>query len=304
MDKIIETCGGPLERIFLHWHITNWCNYRCSYCPVLQQLTSDFRVEQHAPYKYLMAKLDHIDKPFRICITGGEPTLHPDLHAILNRLADNPMCEDIAMFTNLTRPVKFFEKLNELKEANKIAICASYHPENVKIDVFTERCIAVSKLQPINFSVHVNLVEDKNEWDKSENFIKTMKDLGIDVNPTLLSANENYTPNPTQEFYDRFHKYFETGSEVNFRPVPVTYTDGTSEILKDFEFEMRNLNKFKGYRCTPNTFQILMDGTIINSCNNSVLPLYLKSKNILKEIDCPVNVCPSRAMLQSPKKRQ
>ena len=296
--KEIKSCGiTPAENIYFDWHLTNWCNYKCSYCPVLNVITNDFTKDDHAPYKIVLARLTNVEITFNVCITGGEPTLHPNLIEILQGLVNNNNCQDIALFTNLSRPTPFYEKIKNIN-SNKIVVFASYHPE-FATDKFTERCIEVNNINGLRFSVHVTLSDNKEHWDATIKTLDTLRGNGVNCKPLLLSPNGNYTPNYTDEFYNVFYKYLEdTDDETFFLDVPVEYTDGTKELIKSYDIDRMGLNKFKGYRCTPASYSISIDGKIENTCTRRTAPLLLNNKNLLVEETCPHDICPSRRLLE------
>ncbi len=83
----------------LRLSVTDRCNYRCVYC-----MDPDHR---YMPKRELLS-VDEYVTIARVCaamgvekvrITGGEPTLYPDLLALLEGLADLPL-RDVAMTTN------------------------------------------------------------------------------------------------------------------------------------------------------------------------------------------------------------
>lgn len=108
------TCGGlpsrekrmPLDRFgrtidYLRISLIDHCNLRCVYCMPLQglkftrpdELLSAAEIERVA-----RAALQAGFRKFRL--TGGEPTLRPDLEEIVRRLAALPGVSDLAMTTN------------------------------------------------------------------------------------------------------------------------------------------------------------------------------------------------------------
>lgn len=96
----------PLDRFgreidYLRISLTDHCNLRCVYCMPLSEV-------QYAPPSNAL-KPDEIERivtaaasvGFRkIRLTGGEPTLRPDLVDIVKRVSRVPGIEDVAMTTN------------------------------------------------------------------------------------------------------------------------------------------------------------------------------------------------------------
>lgn len=297
----IKRCGYPtVNYIHFHWHLTNWCNYKCSYCPVLTQIHSNFSQPDHAKdHRITLARLRNIETPFQVCMSGGEPTLHPEIFDILQELESIPMCDDVAVFTNLSRPVKFYEQMNELK-LGKTTMSASYHVEYANDDKFLERAVAISGMEHMKVQIHVSMTDDSTKWDQIKLFMDKSLALGIKCRPTLLLSNNNWQANYTDEFFEIFMPYFEQ-EEEHFKTIPCTFKDDTEGTMKDYEIELKDWNRFKGWNCTPVVYQITIEGDIRNSCTQKAMPLLLSNKNIIRQEICPNDICPSRSMLRFPK---
>ena len=297
--KKIKSSGIPeVETIFFDWPITMWCNYKCTYCPVVEDVTNDFTVGKHTQMHNLtISRLSTVDKPFNICLTGGEPTLHPDFLNIVERLVSIPNCQNLSVFTNLSRPPKFFEKI---VNSDKLVVIASYHPEFAN-DKFLERCLILNS-SALNFSVHLTLSDREEHWDQTEELLKALRENNIIHKPLLLSKTQNYTPVYSSEFDQRFDHYLETAGKNysgndHFKDIPVVYTDGSTELIKDYDMERRGLNKFKGYNCNTVSYLIKMNGVIENTCTQRQVSMSLKDSLVVTE-KCPHETCPGRRFQQ------
>lgn len=96
-DRLIDAHGRTISDLRLS--ITDRCNYRCVYC-----MDPDFR---YMPKRALLKQQEYVTIA-RVCaragvrklrITGGEPTLYPELIALLEELGRLSF-QDIAMTTN------------------------------------------------------------------------------------------------------------------------------------------------------------------------------------------------------------
>jgi hypothetical protein len=244
-----------------------------------------------------------VEQSFNVCITGGEPTLHPHIKDIINELINIPKSQSIAIFTNLTRSVKFFK---ELPSSNKVVVFASYHPE-FATDKFTERCLELSKTG-ILFSVHVTMSDKVMYWEQTRTLIDVLRDSNIPYRPCMLTPTRSYIPNYNDEIVQLITPYLETtgintsGNDF-FKTIDVTYEDGSVKYFKEYEFMLNGMNKFKGYKCTPASYQINMDGKIESTCTRRKIPLQLSNKNLIVTEICPVEVCPSRRLINFYKER-
>ncbi|MGQ0649828.1 MAG: GTP 3',8-cyclase MoaA [Gemmatimonadaceae bacterium] len=104
--------GRSIE--YLRISITDRCNFRCQYCmPVegLQWLPK----KDILSYEEIVAIVSQL-APLglrRLRITGGEPTIRPDLPALIRQLKSVPDIEDIALSTNGVRLPELSASLSE-----------------------------------------------------------------------------------------------------------------------------------------------------------------------------------------------
>lgn len=302
--RSIKSCGlKKSNKAYFAWRLTNWCNYKCSYCPNLRIITDDYRSDEHAIYHNLiLARLKTVQMPFVVCLTGGEPTLYPNIREVMKGLSEIENCVDAVLMTNLSRPVTFYEKINEVA-TSKAVIMASAHPEYVEAERFIDKSVALSKLKPIRYTAHINLVSDPSTWAVSKHLLDTLIGEGVNVKPNMLFATIDSKQNYTQEFYNIFLPYFEANTDGLFHVIDCEFDDGTTAQLNDYQFEIEGLNKFKGYKCKTAAFQITMDGVIQNTCTGRVLPMLLNEKNLVHTETCPKDVCDGRQLLTYHKHR-
>lgn len=99
-DRMIDSHGRTIHDLRLS--VTDRCNYRCVYC-----MDPDFR---YMPKRELLSLKEYLTI-VRVCrklgvrkvrITGGEPTLYPELLPLITELAKMEL-DDIAMTTNGSR---------------------------------------------------------------------------------------------------------------------------------------------------------------------------------------------------------
>jgi len=98
----LDQFGRRIE--YLRISITDRCNFRCQYCMPLEGLPwlpkqEILRYEEIAEVVRQLAPLGLR----RLRITGGEPTIRPQLPSLIRMLRDVPGVEDIALSTNGVR---------------------------------------------------------------------------------------------------------------------------------------------------------------------------------------------------------
>lgn len=120
MGREEESAGGGvtvrwLQRLrfsplFTQLVVIRKCNLSCGYCNEFDKTSSP------VPVAVLCERLDHLKAlgSFAVCLTGGEPTLHPDLPALIRHARSSNKFFRTAMITNgtyLTR--ELVERLND-----------------------------------------------------------------------------------------------------------------------------------------------------------------------------------------------
>ncbi len=127
---LVDQFGRSIE--YLRISVTDRCNFRCQYCMPLEGLPwlpkqEILRYEEIAEIVRQLAPLGLR----RLRITGGEPTIRPQLASLIRLLRVIPGVEDIALSTN---GVKLPEMAAELFDAglNRVNISAdSMRPDRV-----------------------------------------------------------------------------------------------------------------------------------------------------------------------------
>lgn len=294
----INTCGFEgYSHVEFSWHFTNWCNYKCTYCPVLEVLSKDFNTPDHAQlHQVVLTRLRLLKHRFNMCLSGGEPTLNPHLNETIIALDEMENCERIAVMTNLAKSINTYREINALG-SDKVVIMASYHPEYFS-DRFLQKAIELSS-EITRFKIMVNFSDNPEHWDELQTVMEEFTRHKIKVKPNLLVSNRNWTANYTQEFYDRFVQYFDNSSQPI--DIPFTTIHGKQLVVPDHQVEINELNKFKGFRCVPLSFNIDIKGNIINGCTGRQVGLNMS--NLSQEVSCPHNKCQGRQLLKFYKKR-
>jgi organic radical activating enzyme len=279
--KKIISCSSLESTIRMNWHLLDWCNYQCKYCRAGNAITKDFADKERITkqYKLILARLNLIDTTFDLCIGGGEPTLHPNLKEIIEGLNENKNLRNIFLFTNFSRSKNFYQEL--IKITDKLVVHASYHPEYYTKE-FLDKCLE------LKFEVHVSLIDEEKYWDQTEDFIKSLVTHNVPYRLNVLSSAPNWKPNYNENFWKRFKKY---AIEDYTLDLIVTWSDETYNFVSEYDLEENSLNRFKGWKCTPQSYQIEMNGTIRNICTGKIMPLNLNGKSIIEDVFCPLEAC-------------
>lgn len=92
--------------------ITKQCNLHCSYCFANEFVNKDRDIMSFENFMTCLKFLSH-DPTERIGLIGGEPTLHPELHRMLETIIDSPF-RSACLFTNGILVDRF---INELRDS-------------------------------------------------------------------------------------------------------------------------------------------------------------------------------------------
>ena len=129
MKKVIPIKVEPFPKPavkFVEWQMHNVCNYQCSFCGPRHR-GGDKRWGSLDELKVTADKLIQASQgsPFWIQLTGGEPTLMPDLAELLQYIKDNGGYT--SMISNGSRTLRWWTEIRDRKLLDMLYI--TYHPE-------------------------------------------------------------------------------------------------------------------------------------------------------------------------------
>jgi len=104
----VESRWDHKDSIHVEWNLGKRCNFDCGYCPA--EIHDNF--SPHTNIKVLLNAIDElveIGKPIRLSLTGGEPSVHPDIEELLDYASQK--CDWINMTTNGTRKPSWYANL-------------------------------------------------------------------------------------------------------------------------------------------------------------------------------------------------
>lgn len=161
------------------------CNFKCVYCQgwrntnglefqpfnIIKEVFDRF-FDKICEYK---AKDDFID----FVITGGEPTIYPDIYKIVEYLLGKT--DRICICSNLSFDVKEFLKMNFPED--KVNISATYHSSCMNIENFINNLMPLKKYMK---EESVMFVADNDNLKKQKEMVSKINAFGIKVNPLCL----------------------------------------------------------------------------------------------------------------------
>ena len=165
------------------WDIWLYCNYDCKFCntktKILPVKTYDintiFNAWQNIYNKYGKCK---------ICITGGEPLLYPNINLIIEQLSS---IHYIHITTNLSMDINFLSNKNINRD--NIFFNITFHPFYENINSFISKLMKIKEYE-YNFSVCY--MNDDFQLMEFNNYKRLLKQHNIDItiNDSLTQKNK------------------------------------------------------------------------------------------------------------------
>jgi len=250
---------NPHTYNLVEWMLGNVCNYDCSFCHI-DSKSGDKKYLDINTYIETCRKIieESGDKKVWFKITGGEPTLYPNLIELLSYIKSTG--NYTYLVTNGSRTLRWWEELKEADCVDFIAI--SVHPEQ-HADI--SHIIEVSNmfddtptLMVINITCPVKYFADAvNAFDEIYKNCKAWVTLCQINDGTNMSA---YSPEQIEILLSHSAKKTPTLHTKPVSKIPVkyryhsgileyTYDDGSTKRDHGINFVKRGEDKFYGYTC-------------------------------------------------------
>jgi hypothetical protein len=180
---------GGTTAVLLRWLMTEWCNYRCPYCPQTHDRRADKGggMTAHAFDNFPVEQwLEAFDRHFAatrlsLVLTGGEPMVdRRNMLGFLNHISASAAVECIRIDTNLWWRPEQFPGLDH----GKIILMCTFHPSQVEEAVFIERLRAVQRAG-LRIGM-VNYVLDDDNEKQFEERAKLFAGFGVTLHPNPL----------------------------------------------------------------------------------------------------------------------
>lgn len=315
-------------------YLTNVCNYSCHYChPGLNE--GDKRFPSN--YDLFVKNVDHLltvykqhfnKKRIKIELSGGEPTLWPNIGNFAKHLKNNhPEIICISITTNASRTIRWWKENAKHFDEVHISLHSEGNPQHI-IDV------ADHVYNNTESHVAVNVILDPTNWEQCIKYLNIVVDHPTPwlVKSWLLvqgaTVRSDYTKEQLVEFDNRVKKipteeYIRRMENKGFISKPsITKMIFDDNSIEDFtKLTLKRMpgdNNYKGWSCNIGVDRMsLMFGNLIASCGANYLfnlenPLSLYDESfvndfkpeIIKPTICRELVCGGCTKdLRVPKKR-
>ena len=260
MDDIVEVIRND-NTFKISWKMTNWCNYRCSYCYMSKSVSETIT---NTPMEHLLKIANEINNIIEKQANGRNITLHLiggevgyfDLIKILDCIKSKQLSQ-VIIATNFSSSIKYWYKL--LQYCNNrncwLNIIASLHIEQCNIEDF------IKKVKTMGKHARIKCVINDNNIKQYKEIFSNLK--GIVIQPTLErnSDNENSSiTKETKEYIDYLN------SKLDKSIVPYYYVITKSGKRIPFYSNIEMINNIEGGGFDPEGFECTagLDGVRID----------------------------------------
>ena len=125
--------GHKIQRLYIHWDITTFCEYKCSYCYAREEYKTNWnRPGNWKKQLKVIEALKRANLPIFLGLLGGEPTSHHKYFELVNIIQKDilPKHKDSRLYitTNGAKDIEFYNR-HTISDDKKLYILWSWHPE-------------------------------------------------------------------------------------------------------------------------------------------------------------------------------
>ena len=189
--------------IEIHWHISHFCNYKCSYCFCGRIQKTAFRGIQDI--KKILAGFDRLEKKCLINISGGEPFLYPNFVSLCQDITKKHM---LSVNTNLSSKevIHFAESIDP--EKVKYLNCSLNIEDREHLNLIDDYIEKYKLLQKNGFYVLATYVMYPPFIKRFEKDYHFYKSHGIILRPKIFRGQYEFFSIPDVRFIRRLKRFF------------------------------------------------------------------------------------------------
>lgn len=255
----------------LKWRLTDWCNYRCSYC------LRKFKGQDSAPdFERILSVandvnqlMDGINKPIKLNLIGGEVTWF-DLPALFDKLTSKNL-KKIHITTNLSNTLQYYIDLAENLEKRDIELSlrCSLHEEYTTITDFLNKAKQLKDACKIS-KLNIEYVITKENTDNIELIKNECKALNLNV---IFELDKTIEDEDFRKQYKNISNPCSNRYSITFEDGSVNTTMTRNELITSAK---NNLINTYGYYCSIGlTFLYIKFDKIVEnfSCCDEYIPV-------------------------------
>ena len=308
MKKVVEIV--PKNKSFnVFWHLTDFCNYNCHYCPAWLK-AGDFHQGRKAGFptnEEIRTFMDNLENQYlngrklNLMMSGGEPTIHPMFPEIVKRLKKHGV---IIVTTNGSRTLNWWKGLEEVPTG----INMSLHHETTNIDKVN--LLLDYLVHERDVQVRFNLVCDPNHWEATMALFNGLRPEYQNFvlawplhDPKPVPDRDIYTYTEEQQLWMKARNRklanyrVAYGSKFTDEQTFVKFSDGSRRMMSEISettFKLEKLNYFNGWECYAgmNSIDISFSGDVLSSICKSVKLGRIDDFKLLPAPQiCPKEIC-------------
>ena len=257
---------------FVEWKIHNVCNYDCVYCSSGNKdgSTRWVTLEQYKQQVEVIVKAAE-GIPVWIQLTGGEPTLFPELMKLLEYIKSFGIYVSIA--TNGSRTLRWWKEASEKNLIDNLIV--TFHSDTVKDSSHIIEVLNLFQDRPTRTFCLITHTFDSFDWA-----LKAQEEL-VEVTGAVILTKPMRSVDNIYDFDDYTEdqinklklndmimgKLFDSKKQMNVpselvieHQVTVTYEDNSTENLSPHMLIKNKNNKFKNWMCDTGKDFMLIDG--------------------------------------------
>ena len=187
--------------------LNNYCNLHCSYCFAQEEMNSksamNVSMEDFCIYLDFLKDNGITDVRF----IGGEPTLHPELEQLIDKVISYNCFERILIFTNLTFPLSISKMLVKKDESIHIDLLPNINDLDLILPNLKEKTFANLEYLSQNLEsfdrISINIYSPTQDLKKWEDIICRYNIQSI----RWSIVAPNYEVTEDFDFYNYFHQF-------------------------------------------------------------------------------------------------
>jgi organic radical activating enzyme len=257
---------------FIEWKIHNVCNHDCSFCGIQHKDGSQrwFSLEKYKEYTDKLVESCN-GHTFWIQITGGEPTLYPELIELMQYMKSKGAM--ISLISNGSRTLRWWNELKESKVLDNLFI--TYHSEQTENYKHITEVINLFHNEPIEvICLMTHVLNSIDKVFEAYDFIKDNTGAIITIKAMMLGNNNIYSQYSKEQFAKLNNSNWIPGNKRTTKLLPssqykishklkITYNNNLTIPLDPQQLMKQQKNNFLGWDCNIGLDNMRIDHDVI-----------------------------------------
>lgn len=239
----------PPGYFWIHWWLTNHCNYNCGYCADILKSGSITQVSLEDCLDFVdqaALKAKQLNLRLRIDLSGGEVTAWYGLNDLLNRIKEHQGYTSIR--TNASQSVNDFNQTAKHLDA----VTLDYHPEYASPSHYLT-VISAALNRSVQVNANVNMIPEK--WKDCDRVVTEIEQRypSVAVNRKMLFQDPIDNAQPLVYQPQQEEKMIRQHGDLIFEQ------NGNNEFTDYQTMVIENKNQFTGWQCSIGLEQVIVD---------------------------------------------